>query len=80
MAHRRQHRQAAGAAAQGLILSKPARNAGWPTSTAHERGEVAIKEKPVNIPNGNIEPVVTDIGLTSKQVHQARRGLSDDLK
>ena len=42
---------------------------------AQERGEVAklgghLPKR--NIPNGNTPPTVTDIGLTSKQVHEAR--------
>jgi hypothetical protein len=39
---------------------------------AQERGEVATKGKPVNIPDENIKATVADIGLTSKQIHEAR--------
>lgn len=39
---------------------------------AQERGEVASQGKPVNIPDGNVLPTAADIGLTPKQVHEAR--------
>jgi hypothetical protein len=42
---------------------------------AQERGEVKKHgRRKSDIPNENITPDVTDIGLTSKQVHEARRG------
>jgi hypothetical protein len=43
---------------------------------AQERGEVqkvgGDRKSKINIPKGNNGPTVTDIGLTSKQVHEAR--------
>ena len=40
---------------------------------AQERGEVAGKGQPSNVPDGNIKPAtVEDIGLTRKQVYEAR--------
>jgi hypothetical protein len=40
---------------------------------AQERGEVrSVGRRNANIPIGNISSTVTDIGLTSKQVHEAR--------
>ena len=40
---------------------------------AQERGEVQKGGRPKTIPNENSFPTVTDIGLTSKQVHEARQ-------
>lgn len=40
---------------------------------AQERGEVAGKGKPVNVPDGNIKATVEDLGLTRKEVHEARQ-------
>ena len=40
---------------------------------AQERGEVATTGKPVNVPGKNIKPTVTDIGLTRKEIHEARQ-------
>ncbi|MBX4966862.1 hypothetical protein [Rhizobium binae] len=40
---------------------------------AQERGEVASKGKPVNVPDGNIKATVEDIGLSRKDVHEARQ-------
>ncbi len=41
---------------------------------AQERGEVAGQGKPgVNIPDEKVLPTVTEIGLTSKEVHEARQ-------
>lgn len=39
---------------------------------AQERGEVAGRGKPVNVPEGNIKAKVTDLGLTRKDIHEAR--------
>lgn len=40
---------------------------------AQERGEVAGKGQPSNVPNGNIKPATADeLGLSRKQVHEAR--------
>jgi hypothetical protein len=40
---------------------------------AQERGEIASKGQKSNVPTGNIKPAtVEDIGLTAKQVHEAR--------
>ncbi|AEG54053.1 hypothetical protein GOB42_27050 [Sinorhizobium meliloti] len=39
---------------------------------AQERGEVARKGKPVNVPDGNIKATAADIGLSRKDVHEAR--------
>lgn len=40
---------------------------------AQQRGEVATKGKPVNVPDQNIKATVGEIGLTRKDVHDARR-------
>lgn len=40
---------------------------------AQERGEVATKGKPINVPDGNIKATVEDIGLTRKDIHEARQ-------
>ncbi|WP_353641343.1 MT-A70 family methyltransferase [Mesorhizobium sp. WSM2239] len=40
---------------------------------AQSRGEVASKGKPVNVPAGNNKPTVEDIGLTRKDVFEARQ-------
>jgi hypothetical protein len=40
---------------------------------AQMRGEVKTVGKPVIIPDENNKPTVTDIGLTSKQIHDARQ-------
>lgn len=40
---------------------------------AQERGEVAGRGKPVNVPDGNIKPTATEIGLDRKQIHDARQ-------
>jgi hypothetical protein len=41
---------------------------------AQERGEVAGKGQPSNVPDGNIKPAtVEDFGLSRKQVHEARQ-------
>lgn len=39
---------------------------------AQERGEVAGQGKPKNIPAENVLPKAADIGLTAKQIHEAR--------
>ncbi len=39
---------------------------------AQERGEVAAVGKPINIPAGNNKPTVSNIGLSSKAIHEAR--------
>lgn len=39
---------------------------------AQDRGEVATKGKPVNVPGQNIKATVTEIGLTRKDIHEAR--------
>jgi len=40
---------------------------------AQERGEVAAVGKPINVPGGNNKPTAEDIGLTRKQIHEARQ-------
>jgi hypothetical protein len=42
---------------------------------AQERGEIRTQEsgRPKSVPNGNTYATLTDIGLTRKQVHQARQ-------
>lgn len=40
---------------------------------AQERGEVATQGKPVNIPDGNVLPTAAEIGLTAKDIHEARQ-------
>jgi len=39
---------------------------------AQERGEVATKGKPVNVPDENIKATLPDIGLSRKDIHEAR--------
>lgn len=40
---------------------------------AQERGEVAGRGQPSNVPDGNIKPATAEgIGLTRKEVHEAR--------
>lgn len=39
---------------------------------AQERGEVASVGKPVNVPDGNNKPTTEEIGLTRKEIHDAR--------
>lgn len=39
---------------------------------AQDRGEVASAGKPVNVLDGNIKATVEDIGLTRKDIHEAR--------
>ncbi|NKK85538.1 hypothetical protein GFL80_14970 [Rhizobium leguminosarum bv. viciae] len=39
---------------------------------AQERGEVATKGKPVNVPDGNVKATAADFGLSRKDVHEAR--------
>jgi hypothetical protein len=40
---------------------------------AQERGEVATVGKPVNVPDGNNKPTTADIGLSRKDIHEARQ-------
>lgn len=40
---------------------------------AQERGEVAPVGKPVNVPDGNNKPTTADIGLSRKDIHEARQ-------
>ncbi|NEI52682.1 hypothetical protein GR217_34250 [Rhizobium leguminosarum] len=40
---------------------------------AQERGEVATVGKPVNVPDGNNKSTAADIGLSRKDVHEARQ-------
>lgn len=40
---------------------------------AQERGEIASAGKPANVPDGNNKPTVEDVGLTRKQIHDARQ-------
>ena len=40
---------------------------------AQERGEVAKAGKPVNVQGSDNKAKVTDLGLTRKQVHEARQ-------
>lgn len=40
---------------------------------AQERGEVAGRGKPVNVPDGNIKPTAAEIGLDRKDIHEARQ-------
>jgi len=40
---------------------------------AQERGEVASVGKPVNVPDGNNKPTVDDLGLSRKDIHDARQ-------
>jgi hypothetical protein len=39
---------------------------------AQARGEVAERGKPVNVPDGNIKPTTADLGLSRKDIHEAR--------
>lgn len=39
---------------------------------AQERGEVATVGKPVIVPDGNNKPTAEDVGLTRKDIHEAR--------
>jgi hypothetical protein len=39
---------------------------------AQERDEVAKKGRPVNVSDGNIKATQPEIGLTRKQIHEAR--------
>ncbi len=39
---------------------------------AQARGEVAGPGKPVNVPNGNVKATAADIGLSRKEIHEAR--------
>jgi hypothetical protein len=39
---------------------------------SQERGEVASQGKPVNLPDGNVLPTAKDLGLTPKDIHEAR--------
>jgi hypothetical protein len=39
---------------------------------AQERGEVATAGKPVNVPDGNNKATAPEIGLTRKDIHEAR--------
>ena len=40
---------------------------------AQERGEVAKKGKPVNVPGQNIKATADQIGLSRKEIHEARQ-------
>lgn len=40
---------------------------------AQARGEVATRGKPVNVPGQNIKATTNDIGLTRKEIHEARQ-------
>jgi hypothetical protein len=42
-------------------------------NAAQERGEIAGQGKPVNLPDGKVLPTAEDIGLTRKQIHEARQ-------
>jgi hypothetical protein len=42
-------------------------------NTTQEQGEIAGQGKPVNLPDGKVLLTTEDIGLTSKQVHEARQ-------
>ncbi len=39
---------------------------------AQERGEVAGRGKPVNVPDGNNKTTTADLGLSRKAIHEAR--------
>lgn len=39
---------------------------------AQERGEVAGVGKPANVPEGNNKPTAADVGLSRKEIHEAR--------
>lgn len=39
---------------------------------AQDRGEVATVGKPVNVPDGNNKPTAADIGISRKDIHEAR--------
>lgn len=40
---------------------------------AQERGEVATAGEPVNVPDGNNKPTATGIGISRKDIHEARQ-------
>lgn len=40
---------------------------------AQERGEVATRGKPENVLDGNVKPTAADLGLSRKQIHDARQ-------
>lgn len=40
---------------------------------AQARGEVASKGKPVNVPGENVKVTVEDLGITRKDIHEARQ-------
>lgn len=40
---------------------------------AQERGEVATKGKPINVPDGNIKATAAEIGISRKEIHEARQ-------
>jgi hypothetical protein len=46
---------------------------------AQIRGEVASVGKPVNVPDGNNIPTADDLGLTRKDIHEARAAAKNSL-
>jgi hypothetical protein len=56
-----------------VIESRAKRRLADEYDAAQERGEVAGQGKPVNIPDGNIKATVEDLGLTRKDIHEARQ-------
>ncbi|MFE0233638.1 hypothetical protein ACFW0F_06855 [Brucella anthropi] len=40
---------------------------------AQDRGEVASKGKPINVPDGNIKATSAEIGISRKDIHEARQ-------
>src|SRR4051794_40005330 len=64
-------------AAQSLLAieSEPKRRIADEYDAAQERGEVAGPRDGTRtgVPDGNARPTVAEIGLTSKQIHEARQ-------
>jgi hypothetical protein len=56
-----------------LIESQANRRLADEYDAAQERGEVASQGRQTNIPDGNVLPVAADLGLTPKQIHEARQ-------